>query len=387
MKPALSLLLTILLLLPCMIACGDTVETDTSTETDVITESEVETESEEPVVNAYEKTTYNMKEAAELYKPLGRTALLGLALTCDFPTSGAEFKMDCRGKVTFSFTAQKDGQMLSIYVDDAFSHEIELSKGVGVYTAAENLSEGIHTIRIVAQYGYTTNTLNKITLNGVLLPTEEKEVYIEFIGASSIGGYGLSPTNSYDGTKSLSHVAIELLDVDYSLFSQGGMGIAYAADPTHTVNNKYPYQSNSRSKEAYVPTRTPDLIVFNLGQNDNYQWYKQAQNNVNDAKFNYQTFDAEVAKFFGTLDQLYGEKQVPIVFVSGIITLESRAVATKRLEELIKTVYVPAGYDILICPVTTDRSGYNSHSTVAGAKKQGEELAAFIKNNYPWLFE
>ena len=165
------------------------------------------------------------------------------------------------------------------------------------------------------------------------------------------------------------------------------MGIAFAGSPSHTVNNRYPYQSNGRSKDPYVPDRIPDLIVFNLGQNDNYQWYKQAQNNINHETFNYANFDKEVETFIKTLDSLYGEKKIPLLFVSGIITQKSRSLGTTRLEELIKTVYVPAGYDILICPVTTNRDGIEGHPSPAGAKKQGEELAAFIKANYPWLFE
>ncbi len=389
MKSTLSLFLAMLLLLLSMTACGSTAETDLSTDTDPHhqTEPEIQEETEPPVMNTYQKTTYTMKKAEGLYNPLGRTAMLESSLTCDFPASGAEFKMDCEGKVTFSFTAAKNEQTVNIYIDGAFSHEVTLTKGTSVYTAAENLSKGIHTVRIVAQYAISTCTLNNITLNGKLLPREERDVYIEFIGASSISGYGLSSTQGTEATKSLTYTAIELLDVDYSVFAIGGMGFAHAGDEDNLINKQYPYQNLKRNEDAYVPSRTPDLIVFNLGQNDNWLWYKEANNNINDAEYNYPTFDAEVDRFFKTLDRLYGEKKVPIVFVSGIITQESRAVATNRLEELIKTVYVPAGYDILICPVTTNRDGVSGHSSPAGAKKQGEEVAAFIKTNFRWLFE
>ena len=382
MKRYLSLLLAFILILTVPVSCGTPKETESEEEV-ATPETEIETE----MTNSYQTTTYTMKDAEGLFKPLGRTDMLGNSLTCDFPASGAEFKADCRGTVTISFTAKSADQKLSVYLDGEFSREITTKSGIANYTVAENLPEGEHTLRIVAQYGYSLNTLNKITLDGTLLAAEEKDVYIEFIGASSIGGYGLSPTNQYDATKSISYTAIELLDVDYTLFAQGGMGIAYGNGDGHTVNRKYPLQSNNRGKDSYVPEKTPDIIIFNLGQNDNHNWYTDAKNDPNHEVYNYETFDAAVAEFFGTLDLLYGEKAVPIVFVSGIITREERSIATKRLEELIKTVYIPAGYDILICPVTTDRSGYNSHSTPEGAKKQGEELAAFIQSNFPWLFE
>ena len=67
--------------------------------------------------------------------------------------------------------------------------------------------------------------------------------------------------------------------------------------------------------------------------------------------------------------------------------MEGRDIGTNRVEYLIENVYVPAGYDMSICSVTTDRNGFESHSTPEGAKIQGKELAEFIRTNYPTLFE
>lgn len=334
------------------------------------------------------KKTFTMKAAEGLFNPLGRTAFLNSSLTCDHPASGAEFKAYCRGDVSINFTAQKNNQKLSVYIDGTFSREISLKAGTFNYTVAENLPEGMHTIKIVAQYAHTSSTLNSISLNGVLHQADSRDTYIEFIGDSSFAGYGMSPTNENDATKTLVYTAIESLDVDYSLFAQGGIGIAYSGTEGHTINKKYPYQSNARDTVTpYVPTRTPDLIVFALGQNDDGQWYSKGQNNPDHPVYNYTTFDAAFAEFIGTLDSLYGEKKIPIVFVNGIITVEGRDIGTNRVEYLIENIYVPAGYDMSVCPVTTDRNGFESHSTPEGAKIQGVELAEFIRKNYTSLFE
>ena len=186
-----------------------------------------------------------------------------------------------------------------------------------------------------------------------------------------------------DGTLTYAYVAIDQLDVDYSIMANGGMGFAFAADMENLINLRYMYQCDKRNTDPYVPTRTPDLIVINLHTNDNYQWY--LKKNPDKTVF-YEAFDKEVDTLLASIDQLYGEKKVPILFVFGCMATSAYTDATDRLQTLIKTKYIPAGYDIETVTLTTDRSGSASHPTVAGAKKQGDELAAYIKSTYYYMF-
>lgn len=397
------LLLTICLVFP---ACGEPVETtpvDTSGETENETQAPTETESEtegEPEEEIYVERTYTMKDAEGLFNPLGRTAMVGAALTVDWTGAGAAFSAECKGDFSITFKASSSTMYLRIEVDGKITKNFKVEKGTGTYVIAKDLEEGLHNIRIVSESGYGSwncSELLSVTLTGKLREEKPKDIYIEVIGDSITHGAGLSAmTNSSgshlnDGTLTYAYVAIDQLDVDYSILANGGMGFAFSSNEENLVNLKYMYQCDKRGTDPYVPTRTPDLIVINLHTNDNYQWYLKVNkatdmSTVTDAKFN-EAFDAEVDELLASFDQLYGEKKVPILFVFGCMATNLYTQATDRLQELIKTKYIPAGYDVEMVTLTTDRTGAASHPTVAGAKVQGDELAAFIKSTYYYMFD
>ena len=390
------LLLTLCMVLP---ACGgDTVETDLVDPGEVTevpeTESETEAEAEEtePEEEIYMERTYTMKDAEGLFNPLGRTAMVGTSLTVDWTGAGAAFSAECKGDFKMTFNAGSTSNYLRIEVDGVITKNFKPDKGTKTYVIAKDLKEGIHNIRVVSEAGYGTwncSEIVSVTLTGKLLEEKPKDVYIEFIGDSITHGAGLSAivnssgSHHNDGTLTYAYVAIDQLDVDYSIMANGGMGFAYAADMANLVNLRYMYQCDKRNTDPYVPTRTPDLIVINLHTNDNFQWY--LKKNPNKEEF-YEAFDKEVDALLASIDQLYGEKKVPIIFVFGCMATSAYTDATDRLHTLIKTKYIPAGYDIETVTLTTDRSGQSSHPTVEGAQKQGDELADFIRDTYYYLF-
>lgn len=382
MKRLLGLILILLLCLT-LGSCGTAVG-ETEAKTDNVTENETAAETEE---NVYVKRSYTMADAEGLYRPLGRTAMLETSQTCDWTASGAEFLADCQGDVNMVFTAL--GEIcLTIVVDGQVTKDFAVKAGTNSYTIAKDLTPGLHTIRIVAQYAYTRASLDKIEITGVLEKAKPSKAYIEFIGDSVTCGSGLSTDGSQDGTKAYAYVAADILDAEYSICANGGMGIAFSRDDgTNVVANVYPYQNAKRDNTPYTPTRTPSLIVINLHTNDNWQWYSQVKNKTDDAIFNYENFDAAFDKFIGTIDDLYGEKKISMLFVFGCMANPSYTVATDRVCKLIEEKYVPDGYDMEIVTLTTDRSGASSHPAAAGAQKQGEELAAHIQHMYPWLFK
>ena len=395
---ALCLVLSVCMLLP---ACGGPVSTETDSETDAATETqaptETETETEEETESyeeIYMERTYTMADAEGLYNPLGRVAKKGTGITVDWTGAGAAFSAECKGDFSITFNAGSNSIYLRVEVDGTITKNFKVNKGTGTYVIAAGLEEGLHNIRIVSESGYgrwNSSELLSVTLTGKLLKEKPKDIYIEVIGDSITHGAGLSSMldgngkNMNDGTLTYAYVAIDQLDVDYSIMANGGMGFAFAADMENLVNLRYMLQCDKREDGApYVPVRTPDLIVINLHTNDNYQWH--LKKNPDKSVFN-EAFDKEVDTLLASFDQLYGEKKVPILFVFGCMATSAYTVATDRLHELIKTKYIPAGYDIETVTLTTDRSGSASHPTVAGAKVQGDELAAFIKDTYYYMFD
>ena len=340
----------------------------------------------------YKSQTLNMLEASKYYRALGRTTMLNTSLTCDWTAAGAEFKLLCKGNIFIGITAANSTTTFTVEVDDSTQKYFLVNKGSGQYTIASGLEPGYHTIKILGEKGYGNNaTIDSITFTGELAYVSQKDVYIEVVGDSITCGAGLGNLNGQlvnDGVAAYAYVALDELDVDYSICSNGGMGIIYSGSESNIFSKIYPYQNNKRNTEAYAPTRTPDLIIVNLHTNDNWQWFSNTPENRNgeNEKYNYATFDAAFDNMIKTFTDLYG-KDVPMLFVYGCMANEQYENATVRSKELIKLKYIPDGYDMEIVTLTTDRSGSSSHPALAGAAIQGAELAEFIRNTYTDLFD
>lgn len=126
----------------------------------------------------------------------------------------------------------------------------------------------------------------------VIAPTADKQLKIEFIGDSITCGYGVDDSNlqsefsceAENAMKSYAYIAADLLGADYSLFSYSGYGIisGYSGDGVRNTRELLPpyyescgfsYSSVNGTKLQDIPwdfsTFVPDIIVLNLGTNDN----------------------------------------------------------------------------------------------------------------------
>ena len=195
--------------------------------------------------------TYTLKDAEGLFNPLGRTAMVGTALAVDWTGAGAAFSAECKGDFSITFKAGSSTIYLRIEVDGEITKNFKVEKGTGTYVIAEDLEDGLHNIRIVSESGYGSwncSELLSVTLTGKLREEKPKDVYIEVVGDSITHGAGLSAmTNSSgshlnDGTLTYAYVAIDQLDVDYSILANGGMGFAFSSNEENLVNLKYMYQ-------------------------------------------------------------------------------------------------------------------------------------------------
>ena len=361
--------------------CGAPVETDLQTETEQETLAETSKETVAVAEDKYSQKTVNMKDAADKYKALGRTYVLGTSLVCDHSASGLDLALDCQGDVIVRVTASKADTTFTVDVDGLVTKNVTFGQGSGEYTVATGLEKGFHVIRLVSEGGYSKPCkIDSVTFEGSLVKMYENDFYIEFIGDSITAGYGLGATAGevHDATLAYPYLAAQRLGADYTICALSGLGIAYGA--ADEFENYYPYQSVSRGKTAYVPTKTPDLVVINLHTNDNYQWYSNG-GNVEGDKYNYATFDAKFDDMIKTIEGNYG-KDVPMLFVFGCMASDKWTLATDQSIKLIEEKYIPAGYDMKVVTLYTSRDGKEAHPSASGAKKQAEELAAFIKENY-----
>ena len=329
---------------------------------------------------------YTMGDAAGKYRPLGRVKTEGDTLICDWSASGAEFVLDCEDNVYVTFNAGSSaGEYLTSFVDGVKAFDIILEKGVNTYLVAENLTKGEHTVRIVAQYAQKTGAMNAVRFKGELKTASPSDTFVEIIGDSITCGALLSPQNGNYATASYAYVAMNALDSDYATCSRGGQALSVPSG----ASGFYSKFNGNRSSEAYVPARTADLIVVNLIVNDNWQWYKQNNNVVDEeGTWSYENFDKGVAEFFATLESIHDLENTPIVFVFGCNWTEKSKnfVAYDRLMILFDEIYYDK-YDIKTVRLTGDASASDGgHPNAAAAQIQGQELAAFLRENYSDLF-
>lgn len=159
------------------------------------------------------------------------------------------------------------------------------------FTLASDLEEGYHTIRVVKRSEALDSDLSikSITTDGSFAPpSEDKELKIQFIGASTMTGYGnmaTSPSTSKTTLNSnglLAYPALTsyMLNAEYSIVAASGWGISRgwntggAIDPIRNIPNAFDYLAINPSATILtdIPWNqsdfVPDIIVVSLGAND-----------------------------------------------------------------------------------------------------------------------
>lgn len=325
-------------------------------------------------------------EISDNIKLLGRAYELGTGIALDHAASGFGFNFNGSGNVVLNITADVAAK-LAVTVDGTTVKNISVPQGTSDVLIAKELEAGDHSVEIVTETGISaTMVVNKVAFTGKLLEkTADTDTYIEFIGDSITAGYGLSEAEGdhHDATLSYAYRTAKLLGSDYAIFAKSGMGIAYASGGVNIFENRYKYQSYVRNTtDLYAPERTPDLVVINLAQNDNWQWYDKGGNKQSDT-YNDEDFDVKFGNMIDTVTGLYG-KDVKILFVYGCMESSSfTPLATERSKYLIENVYTEAeGYNITYTTLTTDRGGLDNHPTSYGASVQADQLATYIYANY-----
>ena len=213
-------------------------------------------------------------------KVFGRSMVEGTGITCDFTASGIEFNAYIHDKLCLNVTASKDTYFTG-YVDGVRSDtRFYAPAGTTTLNLADFRTSGSHNIRILKQTEAQNSlcVLNYLQFDGQFEQAPaEKNAYIEFIGDSITCGYGNLCANgaanpgtalNQDGTQTFAFNAAESLNADFSMVSCSGIGVAVGYR-TFTEDAFFAKQSYYRNQTtAYAPARTPDLVVINLGTND-----------------------------------------------------------------------------------------------------------------------
>lgn len=238
---------------------------------------------------------------ADNVKLLGRTYQMNDTLWLAYSGSGIEFEVTGKSASivlygdSIAMSASNDGSFarFAVYVDDELLTDELMDEGAKNITLFEGDEERTAKVRLVKLSETANSTLGVRAVNveaGMISPTEQKDVYIEFVGDSITCGYGVDDENrdnhfstaTEDVTKTYAYKTAQLLDVDYSMVSISGYGVisGYTSDGTKKEDQVlgayydkigFSYGNSGGSNVSdwtWDFARQPDMVVINLGTND-----------------------------------------------------------------------------------------------------------------------
>ena len=249
-----------------------------------------------------EMTMRDIELKEKNFKALGRVLFDDDRIYCALSGTGVEFTFkgtECtvtvnNGNEGSTNPSDIDGHpRIAIYlngervVDDMIDAAV---KSYPVFTSEDPIEADVKIVKL-SESANSTFYISGISVNGTAIsPAENKDHLIEFIGDSITCGYGVDDedmnhhfsTRTEDNTKTYAYKTAELLDADYSMVSFSGYGIISGYSDgsrkvsEQTVQQYYDKYGFSWSSQGYAPSehkwdfkRKPDVVVINLGTNDN----------------------------------------------------------------------------------------------------------------------
>lgn len=312
------------------------------------TSSNISTASEE-TQDMNMETSY--KATSENVKLLGRKYFDTDKLYCALSGTGVEF----------TFTGTKCSITVAGDSNSANAGMADNHARVGVYVNGERVIDDMVDNKEEVYEVFKSDTPQEVTVSLVKLsespmstiaitdikvtgtqikPAENKEKLIEFIGDSITCGYGIDDpdkahhfsTKTEDATKAFAYKTAQALGADYSLVSFSGYGIisgcsngedkvSEQALPQYYTKLGYSWAANGSFKPSDVEwdfSRQPDVVVINLGTNDD-SYTKNIEERQNEFRDAYTEFlktvrsknpNAKIVCAFGIMgDRLFDKIQ------------------------------------------------------------------------------
>lgn len=257
-----------------------------------------------------------------------------------------------------------------------------------------------HTVRILKLSEPRMSSVGlgeiKIMSTNGPAPTPDKKTLIEFVGDSITCGYGVdTPSELYhfttateDVTKAFAYKTAENLDVDFSMVSYSGHGLisGYTSDPSTPKIEELvqPYYeifaysyNNFRGMEIqsnkWKAEREPDIVVINLGTNDESYCGKDSDKRA--------AFEEDYYEFLEQIHEVHPDAYIVSAFgLMGDLMYECE-------ENAIAKFKADYGFDkIGICHIAPQNPAENGlvadyHPSAKSHTLAAETVTEFIKNN------
>lgn len=248
-----------------------------------------------------EEATQTFKATEKHVKIIGRTYYYNDVLWLALSGGGVEFSfIGKKAEVTIkgdSVALSDNNQArIGIYVNGKRVIDDMVNKILKTYTLFESESEQDVTVRIIklSEAAMSTIGIHGITVDSKegIKPTPDNVHKIEFVGDSITCGYGVDDeneqhsfsTSTEDVTKTYAYKTVQELQADYSMVSYSGYGIisGFTHNDQKLTSQLLPdyYEKVGKSDGKFDGVLEPqsvswdfnkfipDLIVINLGTND-----------------------------------------------------------------------------------------------------------------------
>ena len=209
-----------------------------------------------------------------------------------FDFTGKHAEMNLMGdNAAFS---ERDGARIKVYADGEVVYDKCLTEYPFETITVDFDKEGEHTVKLLKVSECANNTVlleNIFTDSDSIKPSANGSHTIEFVGDSITCGYGVDAdserehflTSTEDGTKTYAYKTAQHFNADYSMVSYSGCGAvsAYTTGSTPNTQNLmkdfyelvgHSYGSTGNGSidiNKWGFETSPELIVINIGTNDN----------------------------------------------------------------------------------------------------------------------
>lgn len=249
--------------------------------------------------NNYSITSENVKLTGRTYNDSETTWLVQSGAAAEFTVTGKSASVTLAGDSSISNDADYrpryavfvDGEQL---IDEVISEE---EKVISLFDGETSRTAEVKVIHLSEANNGPIGVKNINVVSDALQPVkpaEQKELLIEFIGDSITCAYGVEGANAYEPfktttenfMKSYAYLTAQKLDADYSAVSYSGHGIisGYSNDGTKNTDSLVPALYDYVGKWGYehewdFTARQNDVVVINLGTNDNGYVTADLENN------------------------------------------------------------------------------------------------------------
>lgn len=360
-----------------------------------------------PSAGGAEKGVFLMKDAD--VKKIGRTALIKAgvkdnreALLLSYSGSGIEFEFTGKSCVIElrrdSMDEENHMARYGVYVDGEEKVKALLKDPTEFVEVVKSDKAETHVIKLIKLSETSDSSMGimeiKCDEEATIKATPEKDLKIEFVGDSITCGYGVEDplgksymTGNENCTKAYAYKTAEKLGADYSLVSKSGHGIITGYTTNDVKQEKqlmslyYNSLGDSYGTFAYKKINeiewdfsqfVPDVIVINLGTNDN-SYTKNFDDRKEDYIVNYVKFLKQIRE---------KNPDAKIVCVLGVMGQE----LFPQIQETVKRYTEETGdsevYSFKLDVQNANANGYavDYHPVEASHEHAAQQMAEFLED-------